>query len=219
MGGLLGLPGHIVRQLSPRARRAVFLAGGLLLVAGTLAGAILIPQIGESSDEEQARRAAEEQARQEARLRELRREQRVMRASGPADDLSLPAPERLRRRRALLADLRSSIEEDARGRSRRGELDGEIQRVRCGEFPRRADPRKPEDDLAERRARYDCLAVTAEIAESGTSGGGFLGHPFRALVEFARGDYAWCKISGRAGEGALVEPSVGVPRECGGTGP
>jgi hypothetical protein len=219
MGGLLGLPGHIARELSPRARRIALAGFGVLLVGGALATAILIPEIGESSDEERARQAAEAAERRDERVRRLRQEQRVMRASGPADDRDASARERLRRRRALLADLRGSIEADARARTDSGELDGEIRRVRCGEFPRRAHPRRPEDELSVPRARYDCLAVTADIAESGTSGGGFIGHPFRALVDFARGRYAWCKISGRAGEGGLVRPSVvGVPRECGGSG-
>jgi hypothetical protein len=219
MGGLLGLPGQIARQLSPRTRRLALVAGALLIVGAVLAAVILIPQIGESSDEEQARRAEAEQQRQEERIRELRREQRVMRGSGPADDAGAPAAQRFRSRRALVADLVASIEADARARSRSGELDGEIRRVQCGEFPRRADPREPEDDLSEPSGRYDCLAVTGDIAESGTSGGGSVGHPFRALVDFAGGRYAWCKISGRAGEGGLVEPSVvGVPSQCGGSG-
>ena len=44
-----------------------------------------------------------------------------------------------------------------------------------------------------------------------------VGHPFRARVDYGTGRYAWCKVSGRAGEGSFTElTGVKVPRACGG---
>ncbi len=49
---------------------------------------------------------------------------------------------------------------------------------------------------------------------------GIVGYPFRALVDYDTGRYAWCKVSGRAGEGSFRSTTkVRVPLACGGRGP
>ena len=46
---------------------------------------------------------------------------------------------------------------------------------------------------------------------------GVVGHPFFASVDYGTGRYAWCKVSGRAGEGSFRRlTGVKVPRACGG---
>jgi hypothetical protein len=60
--------------------------------------------------------------------------------------------------------------------------------------------------------RLSCTAVTSEVP-----GGGVVGHPFRARVSLDSGRYTWCKVSGRAGEGAFTQLlNVPVPKACGG---
>ena len=45
-----------------------------------------------------------------------------------------------------------------------------------------------------------------------------IGYPYRAIVDFGSGRFAYCKISGRPGEGGLTgELPVRVPRACGGS--
>src|SRR5215208_1357031 len=62
--GLLEIPGHLLRKLSPRGRRNAAIAGVLLLLATAAGLAIAIPAIVDSKQE----RAAAE-ARERARLR------------------------------------------------------------------------------------------------------------------------------------------------------
>jgi hypothetical protein len=74
-----------------------------------------------------------------------------------------------------------------------------------------------EGDLGRRFGRYACLAVTAEFAGSETQEASSIGHPYRMRIDFDSGRYAFCKVSGRAGEGAIQDkPLVLVPRACGG---
>ena len=105
-------------------------------------------------------------------------------------------------------EVAAAIEGDARARGRRGELNGRIRRVVCEAFPRTLNGAGAERDLSRRRGRYSCLAVTAVFT------GGAIGHPYRALVNFETGRYAYCKSSGKP------EPSreqlATTPRACGG---
>ena len=87
---------------------------------------------------------------------------------------------------------------------RAGTLEGTIRRVECEPFPRSLNP---ERQLARRRVRLTCLAVTADFE------GGALGHPYRALIDFATGRYAFCKIAARLDP---TDAEVTTPRECGG---
>jgi hypothetical protein len=59
-----------------------------------------------------------------------------------------------------------------------------------------------------------CARIGAGIALLVATGGGVLGHPYRALVDFDTGRYAFCKISGRPDP--TPDPAVTTPRACGG---
>jgi hypothetical protein len=163
----------------------------VLALAGTAA---LVPALDETRD----RRAAAEQRSQDAlherRVAALRAEQRPRR--GRVATASRPAAVR---------ELAATIAADARGRVRAGTLKGTIRRVECEPFPRSLDPAR---QLARRRVRLACLAVTAEFDQ------GALGHPYRALIDFATGRYAYCKVSGRPDP--TPDPEVTTPRACGG---
>ena len=65
-------------------------------------------------------------------------------------------------------------------------------------------------------SRLSCTAVTSEVHGAGDARG-LIGHPFRAQVNYRSGGYAWCKVSGRAGEGSYRRlTKVLLPRACGG---
>ena len=109
--------------------------------------------------------------------------------------------------------LSALILADARRRVALGELDGPIRRVECEPFPRTVEGVGADRDLGRRRGGYACIAITAEFG--GAAGArGVIGHQYRALVDFATGRFAYCKVSGQAGPAR--EQLATTPRACGG---
>jgi hypothetical protein len=204
------LPRYLWRRLPRPARVAV----ALLPVAVVVLIVLLAPGIDSSKDE---RRAAEQQRLEQARserLQQLRVEQRPRIQRGDAAaPASAPAAARLRARERLLSGATTAILADARERG----LRGPIRRVECEPFPRTTSGAGVERKLGQRVGRYECLAVTADVERTATQGSGVIGHPYRLQVDFESGRYGFCKVSGRAGEGALGRSHpIGVPRACGG---
>jgi hypothetical protein len=210
------MPGWLWRRLPPAGKVALALLPivvvGLVLLLG--------PGIRESK-EERARSEAQrlEQAR-EAREARLRDEQQP-RFAGAA-----PAPDSVAGRERLVEAAADSVRTDARRRAAAGELTGPIRAVECEPFPRTTSRTGAEQDLSRSTGIYSCLAVTAAFSESTgaeqgpytQSEGGSVGHPYRVRIDFDSGRYAYCKISGRPGEGSLsAQQPVTVPRVCGGT--
>lgn len=211
------LPGivELPRWLWARMGRRLRIVAGLALVAAVAAGIPLAAGLRESSRERAASERAERAELRERQIEALREEQRPRfgRADAPAP-AGAPRQERLDARRELIGELSAAILADARLRVRRRALDGPIRRTECEPFPRRVDGAAPEEDLRRERGRYFCLAVTADF-ESGEGGiGGAIGHPYRALVDFDSGRYAFCKIAGRPEP--TPDPAVETPRACGG---
>jgi hypothetical protein len=216
--GITQIPGFLYRKLSARGRRMAQLAGALLVVA--LAAGIVfgLPAITTTKEE---RAAAEQSAAAKGRaerLAQLQAEVRLLRGRGaPARGLEGAAA--LTARHALAGDLAAAVQQDAAVRRRAGEFTHTVSRVECERFPRAVDGADPADDLASRTGRYSCLAVTADAPKTETNASSSLGYPYRALVDFTSGRFAFCKVSGRPGEGSLVrEIRVHVPTACGGAG-
>ena len=85
-----------------------------------------------------------------------------------------------------------------------GELDGPVKRVSCGPLIRNPGNVGEEEDLDNRRGRYDCVAVKREVIKDGKVVGLF-GHPFVGTADFKRFTYVWCKdnkVPGRARQAA-----------------
>lgn len=196
--GLLSLPSFLFRKLGPRGQLAAKVGGGLFVVAVAVAAIVLAPRIAESNRERKAEERREAQAALAARIERLRAEQRPHRGRAEAG-----AP-----RAVVLIQLEDAILADARARAAAGELHGPApKRVEC-EPLRGADP-------GAARVAYDCIAVTSDLPSGDSSPGGALGHPFRAVADFAAGSFTWCKVSGRPGEGSLTsEALVRIPRAC-----
>ena len=201
------MPGWVWRRL-PTAGKVVVTLLPLVIVA---VGVALAPGIEKSKDERarsEARRSARERA---ARLEQIRAEQRPQFAFGP------PAPGDLAARGRLLDQAADAVRADARARVAAHALKGPIRRVECEPFPRSTSRIGAHETLASRYGRYACLAVTAEFRESEVTQAGTIGHPYRLRIDFRTGRYAFCKVTGRAGELAIsAAPPVGVPRACGG---
>jgi hypothetical protein len=205
--GLAALPGWIWRRL-PRAAKV-----GLALLPVIAVG--LIVALGPGIDrgkEERAEAEAERLAQARAeRLERLRREQTPHFVRGDPAGASVAAREQ------LLADAARSVRGDADRRVASGGLSGPIRGLECEPYPRTVDPRGAERDPARRVGRYSCLAVTSEIGATAEHEAGAIGHPYRLRIDFETGRYAFCKVAGRAGEGAIATtPFVPVAAACGG---
>ena len=211
--GLLDLPAFLLRQLAPRGRRAVIAFGAVLLVAVAVGAIVAVPHLRRSELERDRSDARAAKAAAAARRVRLTRESRPRIGSGPAAAGLRPGAA-LRARRALMTSVEASVLEDARDRFR---SEGPYLGARCTALPKRLESRPPQDNLAVRVARMECLAIERALAPSARTAGVLLGQPFHARVDFTRGRYAWCKIEEDAGEGFTgVQVSVPVPRACGG---
>jgi hypothetical protein len=202
--GLFGLPGFLFRKLGRHGKVAAAVIGGLALAGLVVAAIVLVPEIGETKRE----RAAEE--RRELAAGEARRRQRLIAEQRPHRARSQFAPALSPAERgAVRGQIETAITRDQRARVRRGTLDPPpALYATCEPFA----GERP----GVRVSRLSCTAVTSEVLREGTKAG-VVGHPFLARVDYETGRYAWCKVSGRAGEGAFrsVAP-VPVPRICGG---
>ncbi|MBD0280960.1 MAG: hypothetical protein ICV69_02015 [Thermoleophilaceae bacterium] len=206
--GLSRLPSWVWRRLPGVAKVGVAL---LPLVALALVIA-LGPGIERGKEERASAQSERRERARAARIERLRREQR------PGFGRGTPAMASLAARERLLADAAASVSRDARARVAAGALDGPIERVACEPFPRSVERRGADQDPSRRFGRYACLAVTGEFGPTEASEGGMIGHPYRLRVDFESGRYAFCKVSGRPGEGSIATtPHVSVPRVCGGT--
>ena len=200
------LPGWIWRRL-PRAAKVAL---ALLALAAIGLVILLSPGIDESKDERRQAESERLSRLREQRVAKLREEQRprVRRAEPAGADLAARA--------ALLGTVRTAVERDARRRVAAGTLEGPIRRVSCERYPRSLDDPGAHLDPARSAGRYSCLAITADVPGGEGSGGAAIGHPYRVRIDFASGRYAFCKVSGRPGEGSIDSPLVTVPRVCGG---
>jgi hypothetical protein len=197
--GLFGLPGHFLRQLSPRGRKVVAAIGLLLLAGGVAAVIVLAPRISESKRE---RAAAERRARIRAHKQERARliaEQRPRRGrlelSGGAGASAVFPP------------IERAITRDARARFTRGELQTRVRYTSCRSLGRQRG-----------RLLLGCTAVTSETKTTEHVSGVVLGYSYRAAVSSDTGRFAFCKATGRPALGFNVRelPAVGLPRVCGG---
>jgi hypothetical protein len=213
---LLELPGHLLRGLSLRGRRLA-LAGIVVIAAGLLAVFVWVAPAARdraaADDRAEARQAA---ARKEARRVQIAREARPLRGRGPAA-AGLDGAPAVRRRAALLSGVEAAVLADARRRAERGELRGPYRSAACFGFPATVGTRPLAEDVARRTAVLECIAVSTRIRRNPRTSGAFLGQPFRARVDFARGRYAWCKIVQRPGELSFdPDPLLRVSPVCGG---
>src|SRR5215211_7574066 len=119
-------------------------------------------------------------------------------------------------------DAHRRAREAAAAKARRNAIVRRDQRARTGSDPELAPASTPsttcdpflggpraEDDPSRRRAAYDCTALIREIVGQGDPGR--LGYPFRAIVDFERGSWAFCKVNPIPSERSLPDPRTIVP--------
>jgi hypothetical protein len=74
----------------------------------------------------------------------------------------------------------------------------------------------PGTNLSGRFGVLDCFVVAAKIKKTANTAPGEAGYPFRAIVDFRRFTYTWCKVEGIPGEMSIPDPRlvVALPRAC-----
>lgn len=199
--GLLGLPAHLLRKLSPRGRR-VAIATGLVLIAALIATAItLAPRIAESKREQQAR-----EQREKARVHAAERARQIAEQRPRLGRLAAVGAAAGTPSAATMDELEGLITRDAQARVESGELPTRVREADCSTLTRRGA-----------EVLLTCTAVTSRVEASEGGSGVLVGYPYRAALAPASGRYGFCKVSGRPGESLYTDlPPVKLPRACGG---
>jgi hypothetical protein len=214
--GLTEIPAFLYRKLSPRGRKVAAAIAAAVIVIVAVALVIAIPKITEHKQERAAADRRSAQKVEAALVKQLKAEQRLREGTGtPARGLAGAAA--IEARRELATDLSASIRGDALARVRSGEFAHPVRRIECERYPRGAHGEDPATELSTPIGRYSCLAITADAPKTATESSSSIGYPYRALVDFPKGRFTYCKVSGRPGEGSLVRKfPVHVPAACGG---
>jgi len=190
-------------------RRLVWLAAALI-AAATLIAVLVVPGMARDRAAAQERERRAQIAHHSAFLASVDRAQTARYGRGKRDPGAgaLDAT-RMARRAALVSAAGSTIRSDAATAT-----DKPIRNVVCEPFPRTLDTVAPSDDLSRTTAGYDCTAVTASINSSAT-GSGLIGIPFRLVVRFSTGTFAWCQIVPLGDRDRLSHPLPSACRETG----
>jgi hypothetical protein len=203
LGAWLGLwtpPRGVVVPPPPWRRIAVGAAVLLLLAIAT--AVVVLPRVGERRAAARQRTARADARHHAAFLESVDRQQRPRHGRGDRDPDGAGPAERRRARAALLDTARSGIARDARSRTPKP-----VRGVDCERFPRALDKTPPARDLTVAWATYDCVAVTSRLV----GGQGIIGMPFRLLLDFEHGRFAWCRIVPLGDQDRLEHP---LPRAC-----
>jgi hypothetical protein len=212
---LLQVPGFLLRKLPPRRRRMVVIAGSAFLAALAIAAAVGLPAIHARQRADARAQAHRNALARQRLLAGYARQALPRRGTGPAARGLHGAPA-IAARRQLVTILQADIVADARARAVRT-LD--YRSAECSAYPKEVAQRPPQDDVARPTAVFECIAATADVGAGATTTGSIIGQPFRALVDFERGAFAWCMIVQRPGELSIgTGPVLAVPRACGGRG-
>jgi hypothetical protein len=181
---------------------------GAVLVALVVGGglAYAIPRIQDSKQSTAEREREEAAKREAAERRRVIHDQRATLGSAGRPSGQLSTEAELQARQALLGTVEKRITADARRRAAAGELQGRAKRTECVPAPSTVERRGAEQVLSRSKDAYDCLVVTSDITPTKTNKGGSLGYPFRAVVDFKRFSFAWCKTNPLPGERAVPDP-------------
>jgi hypothetical protein len=176
--------------------------------------AVGLTLLAHARDEQAARERREAAAVHARELARMRVEQRPHHGRGRSQP-PLGRPARLlAARHALVRDLERAITTDARERSRKGQLDGRVERTVCFPYTTVNPDNPPEPPLDARVGKYDCLASVGSLrfGQNRVTNG----YPFWARIHYASGRFTWCKINRLAGEGVATGAGSEVPlaREC-----
>jgi hypothetical protein len=194
-------------EVPPAPWRALAAGAAALVVLLGVTAAVLLPRLADEREAQRERERQAERRRHAEFLATVDREQRPRQGRGRHDPPAAAGGARAAARRHLLATAESGIWRDARDRT-----DKPIRGVDCTPFPRTLDATHPTADLGRAAATFDCVAVTSRFGSAGERGSrGVIGMPFRLLLDFRRGRYAFCRIVPLGDRDRLSHP---LPRAC-----
>jgi hypothetical protein len=173
---------------------------GIGVVALGIALAIMIPRI-DRNNAEFAKEIAATKAANAARNRErIKREQ--VAHPGQAVALRPPAgasPEQVdAARAALLERVQTEIVAYVRRRAANGDMKPLLEPPTCEHL--RGTPASGPIGV------YDCFGATTKIVQTERNAGGTLGYPFRAVLDYDKFSYNWCRIEKVPGEKLVLDP-------------
>lgn len=197
----------------PPVRKLLMWGAAVLVVVAALT-AFLAPRIDASKDKRSAAEARQLAAERAAKRAKAIHEQKPRFGGSelrPASDA--PAQTIFAARERLLSVTRHAIAVDARERVAAGELEGASGPTTCEPYPKDT---RPERDVGATQGVYDCLVQLRAIKSSERNGGGLLGYPFRAVLDFRTYRYAFCKTNPIPGERLVPDPRtvIELPRAC-----
>ncbi len=186
--------------MPPVPWRALAIGAVVVVIVLGAAAALLIPSVTDDKREaaERDRKAAAQ--RHADLLATADREQRPRTGTGARDPVRAADAARVAARSALVAAAGRAVAADARERT--GDA---IDDAECDPFPRAPGRPPPAEQLTRGAAAYQCVAVTSRFDK------GVIGIPFRLVVRFSEGRYAFCRIVPLGDRDRLTHP---LPSAC-----
>jgi len=184
-------------------RKVAIWTGVCALVLG-VALAVMIPRINDGKAERDAQAAAEQ-----ARARAANRE-RVIKLQQPrtGEFAAIKSAGDPAGRAAMVASVESAITADAIKRGAAGEISKVQGPTTC--TPAAGGPESGPVGL------FDCYTVVRKVPKVKTNVAGSIGYPFRAVLHYDTGAYAFCRTEQFPGEQLIPDPRtvVQLPAAC-----
>ena len=182
----------------PWKKLGIGFAAALVVVGIGLA--IMVPRIDDHKDQTAAANAAFKQravANNRARIKEAQATHH-----GAATDLKPKAgalaSEQASAKRALLTRMESDMYADAKQRAAAGKIHPVKTPPKC--------ERTPGSPATGNVGVFDCFMITNVIPQGERNPNGALGYPFRAVVDYQKFTYSWCKTEQVPGEMMVLAP-------------
>jgi hypothetical protein len=193
----------------PWRKLAVWTAAGVVVLGVALA--ILVPRIDQGKERQTAAANAASARIREAEHRRIVVEQTPRRGADAALRPPAGASPVVRQgaRAQLVRHIAGDVLADARARFADHAVPFPVNGpATCGAHQGTT--------LTGRFGVLDCFVVAAKIKKTSRTTAGAAGYPFRAVVDFRRFTYAWCKVEGIPGEMSIPDPRlvVALPRAC-----
>ncbi len=197
-------------DIPPVPWRKLAIGAGIGAVVIAAALAVMIPRIDHGKNVRSAQaRAFQDHAIAVNRARIIH-EQRPRHGADPAlkPAAGATAADVQASRARLVGSVETAILADARARSRAGEMRKISGPTTCAITP----GTKAGGPIGV----YDCFTVSRTIQSTARTAAGTIGYPFRAVVDFRKYSYTWCKTEQFPGEKLIPDPRlvVQLPAAC-----
>jgi hypothetical protein len=191
----------------PWKKLAIGAAATVVVVGAALA--VMVPRIDSGKESRAAKAAAfaeHARAANRARIIAIQRPHHGSDAAlKPASGAS--ASEQAAARTALVQRVEKAVFDDSLARARAGEIRQVDGPTKCSVTP---------GTKVGAIGVYDCFTITRQIKSTTGNIAGTIGYPYRAVVDFGKFSYTWCKTEQFPGERLIPDPRtvVQLPPAC-----